>query len=83
MRKWSASLGVIRLTLVWMTMFFALGALLSLAIGFDPWWRLPSMGTAFGIAIPTRHLMDRHLARTPYDGNDRSRVIPRRTNYDD
>ena len=78
-----ASLGVVRLTLVWTTTLFAFGTLLSLSIGFDPWWQLPTMCALSGISIPLRHLMDRHLARTPYDGNDRSRVIPRRTNYDD
>ena len=76
MRRRLAALGVVRATIVCVLVGFGLGALLGLLFRSNSWWYPAIAFAGSGVSLPVRFLIGRYIARTSYDGNDRSRVIP-------
>jgi hypothetical protein len=67
--------------LICLPVAFAVGALAAVLARWYPVWAygLRYAGTFLLIALvatATRYAIDRHVERTPYDGNDRSSVLP-------
>jgi hypothetical protein len=83
MRRRITGIGVLRFTAVWLVAGFGLGALVAVIFGLSPWWYLASLCAMPGLSLPVRYLIERHIARTPYDGNDRSRIFPAGDRYRD